>query len=467
MTQRILTFEGYTDGQVIAAGVKAAGNSGTGDSPFTLNLASGTATARAVTDMIGDRCLELAATATTHAPYCYYPSQPGSVTRSYSYLLKIISKDTVVFTLLQPRGSSGVQCGFAVVGNSTSTFAIAAQQNGGVAAPTTGGVSATSPTLAVGTTYRVFQTVEQHPTNPSSSGNGVPANGRLRQRIVRHSDGVVLHDYDSGYTVHTGTSPVNDDRLGKTGSAAIVTMRIDHFRSEDALATFLPDPTLPPVTPVSIAAAANPTPVAVQSPTTLTATVSNGSGTKTLTVAKVSGPAGTLSATSGSPVTYTPTAVGSHVLRYTVVDETGSDSEDVTITATPVAGTLAFTGVELISGVTTVGGSAHAVLADTDDNTLLVFDDGGIADYTLPRMLPPTVDLVLPFREYRIAGTTGAFTFTLRDGNTVVATATASATIGTSATDRTYTFTLASLNGISAAKWDAGTLKVRQEADVA
>jgi hypothetical protein len=133
------------------------------------------------------------------------------------------------------------------------------------------------------------------------------------------------------------------------------------------------------------------------------------------------------------------------------------------VTETPIS----FTAVDLVSGTVAVGGSALAAESDASDATYTESVTGGISDRTLPSIQPPAGNLVVTLRTLRSGGTSGTYTVTLRDGGTTVATATAApASPGTSAGDQVFTFSAASISGVTQAKWASGTLKVRAVASV-
>jgi hypothetical protein len=150
--------------------------------------------------------------------------------------------------------------------------------------------------------------------------------------------------------------------------------------------------------------------------------------------------------------------LGSQTYDELVITDTAAEIGPVAAPVTTTA--LTFPTVTLVSGATSTGSTAQVALADDDDLTYVEMSSGGIVDLILPRIVPPTGDLVVTLRDS--SATASNLTVTLRDGTTTVATATASlAATGTAAGDRTWTFAAASISTVTAAKWDAGTLKVR------
>jgi len=69
----------------------------------------------------------------------------------------------------------------------------------------------------------------------------------------------------------------------------------------------------------------------------LNAIASGGAGTKSYAWTKLSGPTGAFSGAAAAATDFTPTAAGVYVLRCTVTDDTGSVSDDVTLTVSDPA----------------------------------------------------------------------------------------------------------------------------------
>lgn len=192
--------------------------------------------------------------------------------------------------------------------------------------------------------------------------------------------------------------------------------------------------------------------------TTLTAVPAGGAGSKTYAWTVVSGPStasGQFSPTSSAATTFTPTAVGTYVLRCTVTDTSGTANDTLTVTVT--AATVATGTVQTVNastGWTPTGGTVLAALSDANASTYVTSAENptnAVLDVTLQPLAPPASGqgFQVTLQALRYTGTASSATATVQIYNSSTLRATSSAIMITAtATDTVFSFTSAQVASV-------------------
>lgn len=446
--RRIYTWDGFIGAAPVATATTTLTSAGGSGDDWTTAITASRITAVASPVFHGTRAGRFLSPADANASYVVWGSSSAplnSTALAVQDYFVLQDTPTAQVNIIQVRNATGGAAHLALTPTRTLLpLGTSVGVNNTITTYGTGSDGQASPPLVIGRKYRVDFSATQ--------GAG---NGRVRTLLVEHDTGAVVYEYDSGAASNTGSTSFQEVRLGKTGSLSSLDIVFDTVRLEDRSSAFLAPFVV--VIPVKITASASPTTVSTGQSSALTSTATNGTGTRAFEWTRASGPGGTFSAPSSASTSWTPNASGVNTLQVTVTDGQDTDSAVVTVDA---IGQVTFPTVDLVSGATAVGGSASAVLSDTNDATYIA---DGIVDLTLPRVEPIVGDLEVTIRDSRgIDAPVGELGLTLRDGATTVATATvdpasASATPG----DRVVTFPAAAISSVSDAKWLAGTLKIR------
>ncbi|MGN8245224.1 DUF4082 domain-containing protein [Cellulomonas soli] len=159
-------------------------------------------------------------------------------------------------------------------------------------------------------------------------------------------------------------------------------------------------------------------------PAELAATAVGGSGTKTFTWTQLSGPTGEFSAPSSATTTFTPSDVGTTVLRCIVTDSSGTAQDDVVVTASAMPTVARLAAINSSAGWTPTGGTVLAVLSDGSDATGITSTPNPtdlLLDARYGQIDPPDADegFVVRVRLRKIGAGTGTLIGRLYDGSTL------------------------------------------------
>ena len=183
----------------------------------------------------------------------------------------------------------------------------------------------------------------------------------------------------------------------------------------------------------------------------LSATASGGAGAKSYAWTVTSGPStatSQFSSTTAATPTFTPSAVGTYVLRCTVTDASGSANDSVTVTvAAAAAATGTVATVNAAEGWTATGGTIQTALSDANAGTYVTSAENptdAVLDVTLQPLAPPAAgkgaEITLEGLRYTGTASSATASMALYNGTTLRATSTTKM-IPSAATDAVFAFT--------------------------
>jgi len=298
------------------------------------------------------------------------------------------------------------------------------------------------PTLGYAAGTRVFAAAEVHATTPpasdftwSGSLVAVGANAKSTAGAKRSMLGVASFEPAGAGSMSGATASYTPAATPTNGQGVSVSFLLG-------------------TTPLAVNAGSDQT-IDAAGAAAISATATGGTGSKTYAWTIVSGGTGTFGSSTAATTTFTPSAAGTYVLRCTVTDDSGSASDDVTITATA---RRYLASIASSTGWTATGGTVQAVLADTSSATYVTSPGnptGALIDGTLQPMTPPAAEqpLVVRLRGNKTGASTGSIVVKLYDGTTLRATQTV-ASVPNSEADMVVTFPAASITAITS--WATG-----------